>query len=294
MARLLDELNAGKIMLCDGAMGTELHGKGLAFGACPEGWNLSHPELVRDVCLEYIAAGSDIVETNTLGGTHFRLSHFGLANRVLDINRTSAELAKDAAGRDHYVFGSVGPTGQLMKPFGGRNESELIAAFSEQIESLVQGGIDAVCIETQISLDEALAATKAARQTTHVPVVVTMTFNKTAAGEFRTIMGESVGMVVERLSAAGVDVLGSNCGWGPDQMLELCQQFRPLTDLPLMFQPNAGLPSVKDGHTLFQASPTELADACTQLCRAGANIIGGCCGTTPNHIKSMRTVLDRD
>jgi 5-methyltetrahydrofolate--homocysteine methyltransferase len=121
-----------------------------------------------------------------------------------------------------------------------------------------------------------------------------MTFNKTAAGEFRTIMGESVGMVVERLSAAGVDVLGSNCGWGPDQMLELCQQFRPLTDLPLMVQPNAGLPSVKDGHTIFKASPTELNVACTQLYRAGANIIGGCCGTTPNHIKSMRTVLDRN
>jgi 5-methyltetrahydrofolate--homocysteine methyltransferase len=292
MTNLLQELKAGRVLLCDGAMGTQLYRRGLPLRACPEEWNLSHPDDVRAVCLEYIAAGSDIVETNTLGATRPRLAHFGLADRVAEINRESAQLARSAAGDDRYVFASVGPTGEFMKPVGPRTETEIIETFAEQMQALAQGSVDALCIETQISLNEALAAVKAAKINTDLPVVVTFTFNKTAAGKFRTVMGESPERVVEQLIIAGADVFGSNCGWGPEQMLELCREMRPLTNLPLMFQPNAGMPAMENGQTVFKATPQELADACVQLRDAGVGIIGGCCGTTPAHIKAMRERLN--
>jgi 5-methyltetrahydrofolate--homocysteine methyltransferase len=292
MIGIIQALETGRILLCDGAMGTQLYRRGLPLKACPEEWNLSHPDDVQAVSAEYIASGSDIVETNTLGAAKLRLAHFGLADKVEEINQKSAQLARNAAGDDHYVFASVGPSGEFIKPLGPRTEMEIIAVFAEQMKALALGGVDALCIETQISLNEALAAVKAAKENTDLPVIVTFTFNKTAAGYFRTIMGESPEQIVDRLTAAGADVLGSNCGWGPEQMLELCRKMRPLTNLPLMFQPNAGLPSIENGQTIFKATPQEMADACLQLSDAGAGIIGGCCGAAPAHVAAMRKSLD--
>ena len=292
MPKLLEELNRGRILLCDGAMGTQLHQRGLPLRECPESWNLTHPDDVQTVSATYIKAGSDIVETNTLGGTKLRLAHYGLADQVTEINLKSAQLARLAAGPNNYVIGSVGPTGEFMKLRSSRTEAELIRVFAKQIKALAEGGVDALCIETQISVDEAVAALKAAKDNANLPVIVTLTFNKTPAGEFRTIMGESPEQVVERTIAAGADVLGSNCGQGPEPMLELCSKMRSLTDLPLMFQPNAGLPTMENGQTVFKATPQEMANIAVRFRDAGANIIGGCCGTTPIHIEAMRKSLE--
>jgi 5-methyltetrahydrofolate--homocysteine methyltransferase len=281
----------GKILLCDGAMGTQLYRRGLQLKTCPESWNLTHPDDVQAIGVEYIAAGSDIIETNTLGATRLKLTYYGLADQVIEINRKAAQLARHAAGNDHIVFASVGPTGEFIKPVGPRTETEIIGAFAEQIKALAEGGVDAFCIETQIALDEALAAVKAVTENSDLPAIVTMTFNKTPAGKFRTIMGASPEQMVEKLTAAGAAVLGSNCGQGPAQMLELCRLLRPMTDLPLMFQANAGLPVFENGEAAFKASPEEMADAAVLLRDGGANIIGGCCGTTPDHIKAMRKSL---
>lgn len=290
--QILRELKAGRVLLCDGAMGTQLHRRGLPVGECPESWNLSRPEDLRAIWAEYIAAGSDIIETNTLGGTRKRLEHFRLADQVVEINQKSAFLARCVAGDDHYVFASVGPTGELMQPLGSRTEAEMIEMFAEQMKALAQGGVDALCIETQVALDEAVAAVKAARDNTDLPVVVSFAFSQIKAGQFRTIMGVSPERMVEKLTASGADVLGSNCGQGPERMLELCQKLRWLTDLPLMIQPNAGLPVMEKGQTIFRATPQEMAGGAVQFRKAGANIIGGCCGTTPAHIEAMRKSLD--
>jgi 5-methyltetrahydrofolate--homocysteine methyltransferase len=291
MSKILQEIKAGRTLLCDGAMGTQLHRRGLALKTCPESWNLSHPDDVQAISAEYIVAGCDIVETNTLGATRSRLAHYGLADQVVEINRKSARLARRAAGNDHYVFASVGPTGELMKPLGPRSEAEMIGIFAEQMKALAEEGVDAFCIETQIALEEALAAVKAAKENTDLPVAVTLTFNKTPAGIFRTVMGISPDRMVEKLTFAGADVIGSNCGQGPERMVELCRKFRWLTDLPLMFQANAGLPVMENGQTVFKATPQEMAEYAVQIRSAGANIIGGCCGTTPSHIKAMRERL---
>jgi 5-methyltetrahydrofolate--homocysteine methyltransferase len=286
--RLLDELRAGRVLLCDGAMGTQLYRRGLGPGECAESWNLSRPEDVQAIWTEYIAAGSDIIETNTLGATRSRLAHYGLADKAVEINRESARLARCAAGDDHYVFASVGPTGELMQPLGSKSEAEMIAIFAEQMKALAEGGADALCIETQVALDEAAAAVKAAKDNTELPVIVCLTFKEIKAGQFRTVMGVSPDRMVEKLAAAGADILGSNCGQGPAKMLDLCRKLRWLTDLPLMIQPNAGLPVVEDMQTVFKATPEEMADTARQLRNAGANIVGGCCGTTPAHIEAMR------
>ena len=179
-----------------------------------------------------------------------------------------------------------------MKPLGSRTEAEMIETFAEQMKALAQGGVDALCIETQVALDEAVAAVKAARDNTDLPVVVSFAFSTIKAGQFHTIMGVSPEKMVEKLTAAGADVLGSNCGQGPERMLELCNRLRWLTDLPLMIQANAGLPVMEKGQTIFRATPQEMADGAVQFRKAGANIIGGCCGTTPAHIEAMRKSLD--
>jgi 5-methyltetrahydrofolate--homocysteine methyltransferase len=291
MSSLLEQLQAGKVLLGDGAMGTSLQNLGLEAGACPEQWNITHSEQVQSVIAGYVAAGSDIVETNSFGGTRYKLEYFGLADEVRQLNRVAAEIARKAAGQNCFVIGSVGPTGQFLAPLGTQTEQDMYEAFREQVVALAQGGADAICIETMTALEEARVALRAAKENTDLVTIVTFTFDKTAQGQYRTMMGVSPAQAAREMTALDADIVGSNCGSGPENMIPICREMRDNTDRFIMIQPNAGLPILEDGKTLFKATPEDMAQGVGLLIAGGANIIGGCCGTTDAHIKAMREKL---
>jgi 5-methyltetrahydrofolate--homocysteine methyltransferase len=272
-------------------MGTSLQNLGLEAGACPEQWNITHSEQVQSVIAGYVAAGSDIVETNSFGGTRYKLEYFGLADEVRQLNRVAAEIARKAAGQNCFVIGSVGPTGQFLAPLGTQTEQDMYEAFREQVVALAQGGADAICIETMTALEEARVALRAAKENTDLVTIVTFTFDKTAQGQYRTMMGVSPAQAAREMTALDADIVGSNCGSGPENMIPICREMRDNTDRFIMIQPNAGLPILEDGKTLFKATPEDMAQGVGLLIAGGANIIGGCCGTTDAHIKAMREKL---
>ena len=277
-----------KILILDGAMGTYLQSKGyLQPGACPELLNIEHPEWIEEVHREYIEAGADIVVTNTFGGSRVKLSEYGLENRVIEINRKAVEIARKAAGEDHFVSTSIGPTGKFAEPIGDLTMEELTDVFKEQVQGALEGGTDLFSIETMLDIKEFKAAIIAIRELTDLPIIAMMTFDD---GE-RTVLGtppEVTAIVAESL---GVDVVGSNCGLGPDTIVELLRRMGRVTDLPLISQPNAGIPIVRDGKTVFPATPEEMAEYVPDILKAGGRILAGCCGTTPVHIKAMKEKL---
>jgi len=288
MSILLDRLAAGNILISDGAMGTLLQTKGLQLGECPESWNVSHPDVVRGIAEAYIAAGSDIVETNSLGGTRYKLREYGVADKVTEFNTAAARLAREAMGDHGFVAASVGPTGQIVKDEGGEVcEADLYNAFKEQVIALAAGGADAVCIETMSSLIEAIQAIRATKEHILLTVISTFTFEVGARG-FRTIMGVDPARAAEEAVDAGADIVGANCGNGIANMIEIARLMRAaVPNTPIMIQPNAGIPIYEDGRTVFKETPEEMAALVPELLAAGANIIGGCCGTTPAHIAAM-------
>lgn len=286
--RITQKLATGQTLISDGAWGTLLQEKGLQAGECPESWNLIHPEKVTEVAATYIAAGSDMVETNSFGGSSFKLSHYGLENKTYEINRIAAELSRKAAGPDHIVLGSVGPTGIILM-MGEVSESELYNAFKEQVTALAEGGADAICIETMTDLQEALLAVKAAKDHTELEVICTMTFDKTVDGNFKTMMGIDVESMTRALIEAGTDIIGTNCGNGMENMIPIVSKIRAVSpDIPILVHANAGLPHLHDGKNVFDETPDITASFVPRLIDAGANIIGGCCGTTPEHIQKIR------
>jgi len=284
-------ISEGKTLVSDGAWGTFLQAKGLQAGECPELWNIDHPEAVLDIAQGYIDAGADTIETNSFGGNSFKLEGFGLTDRVYEINRKAAEISRQAAGDDKYVLGSIGPTGKMLI-MGDVTEDELYEAFKEQAVALYDGGADALVIETMTAIDEAEIAVRAARENTPCEVICTMTFDHLATGEYRTMMGVSPTEMVEALIAAGVHIVGANCSNGIEGMIKITEEIRSVDkEIPVLIHANAGLPVLQGTCTVFPESPDMMAAYAPQLAKAGANIIGGCCGTTPQHIQRLVEVL---
>ncbi len=287
MGILIEKLAEGRIMTSDGAWGTLLQGKGLKPGECPELWNVEHRDEVLNIARSYVEAGSDMIETNSFGGNRFKLQHYGLENRTRELNKAAAEISREACGNERIVLGSIGPTGKILMT-GEVSEKELLEAFGEQSKALEEGGADAIVIETMSDLDEARLAIRAARENAGLDVICTMTFEKTVDGEFRTMMGVSPSEMVTALREAGADVLGSNCGNGTEGMISVLREIREADpDIPLLIQGNAGAPEYRDGQTVFNETPDVTAGFVPELVRYGANIIGGCCGTTPDHIAGI-------
>jgi 5-methyltetrahydrofolate--homocysteine methyltransferase len=286
MNALLEKLALKKILVADGATGTELARRGLPPGTAPEKWNLERPDEVRAVAAAYVAAGADIILTNTFGGTRFKLEKSGLEGDLFEINRAGAELAKQAAAGKALVFASIGPSGEFMEPLGPVEEEEMIAAFAEQVAALEKGGVDGFVIESFSDIAEAQAALFAVRENTELPAVVSLTFEKGKKG-YATMMGVKPGEAADALEAADADAVGANCGAGMEQIIEVAKLIRSGTSLPLWFKPNAGLPKLVDGKTVFQETPEEFTSRLGELIAAGAAVIGGCCGTTPDHIRLL-------
>lgn len=278
-------------MVSDGAWGTFLQQKGLQPGECPEGWNLTHPDDVLSIAQSYIDAGADMVETNSFGGNYFKLKNYGLEDRVSEINRAAAELSRKAAGTNHFVLGSVGPTGKLLM-MEEVTENELYEAFKQQSIALEAGGADAIVIETMTDLDEARIAVKAAKENTGCEVFCTMTFDKILSGEYRTMMGISPAEMVNELLPAGADAIGANCGNGIANMIEIVREIREVNaEVPILIHANAGMPHYCDGVTTFPETPADMALRVREIVEAGAGMIGGCCGTTPDHICQVHQVV---
>jgi 5-methyltetrahydrofolate--homocysteine methyltransferase len=283
---ILDRLAAGETLIFDGATGTYLQNNGLEPGGSPELMNASAPDTIKGMAEHYFDAGSDIVLTNTFGGNKFMLKRYGAEERLYELNKTAADLARAAAPEGKYVAGSIGPTGEFIEPLGSVTEVELYDTFSEMSKAFEAGGADAVMIETQLAIEEAAIAVRAAKETTGLVVMATMVFDKGPRGYF-TMMGVTPEQAVEGLEEAGADIVGTNCGNGIERMVEIATRMRAVTDKYLVVQSNAGLPVIRDGETCYLESPEFMAEHYRKLADLPINILGGCCGTTADHISAL-------
>lgn len=292
MENILKRLKRGEIIVGDGALGTLLMQRGLKSGEAPETVNLTSPQQLEEIASLYLEAGAEIITTNTLGASSLKLQHYSLEDKAEQINLRAAEAARKAAGDRAYVAGSLGPTGKMLKPFGPASPEEVYDSFRSQIAALVSGGIDMVCIETMTDVAEAELAIKAARSLgAEIPVMATITFEEKPRGFF-TLMGSSIQQSAERLEQAGVDIVGSNCGTGSRNMVRIAKELLQHSQLPVAIQSNAGLPVRSNEGLSFPETPDFVAGSVAEMLNLGVQIVGGCCGTNPEHIRAIRQTVD--
>jgi 5-methyltetrahydrofolate--homocysteine methyltransferase len=292
MKSILERIKDGVILVADGAMGTMLFERGLQTGDCPELMNLTGPEILEEIAQLYFETGADIIQTNTFGGSPLKLSDYGLADKCREINSKAVECVRKVIGGNAYLSGSCGPSGKLLKPYGDMEPELLLSGFERQIDALKKAGVDIICIETMTDLHEAtLAVTAAKNINPETPVMVSMTFDKIPKGYY-TFMGVSIEDAVKGLEDAGADIIGSNCGNGIDNMIDIAKQMKEHSDRQILIQSNAGIPENKDGGIVYPESPSFFEDKTLELIEAGVSIIGGCCGTTPEHIRAIRRMVD--
>ena len=288
----LERVATSKVMISDGGTGTFLQQQGLEPGGCPEEFNASHPEVVRKMARQYFDAGSEMVLTNSFGGSVFMQKKYGYGERVAEFNRLAASHARSQAPEGAFVVGSVGPTGEFLEPLGPVSEQEMYAAFVQQVTALEEGGADAVVMETMTALEEATLAIRAARENTGLAVLATMVFDKGPRGFF-TMMGVTPERAATQLHDAGAHVVGANCGNGIDYMVEIARRMLDTASGYTLVHSNAGIPAMRGGEIVYPESPEYMAERFMVLAELGVNIIGGCCGTGPEHIRTFAQALGR-
>ena len=291
MKKLLERLRNGEILVADGAMGTMLFERGLKSGDCPEGLNLSRLDILEDIARLYLDAGADIIQTNTFGGSPLKLASYSLEDKAALINRNAVSAVRKAVEGRAYVSASCGPCGKILKPYGDTDPLIIYESFEIQMQAFAESGCDVICIETMMDLGEMRLALKAAKmKAPGIPVMATMTYDATPKGFF-TIMGDTIEKAAKTLEEAGADVVGSNCGNGIENMIRIAREYRKHTTLPLIIQSNAGLPLIENGELIYPETPEFMAEKARELVDAGVSIIGGCCGTTPEHIRAIKSSI---
>ncbi len=281
-----DRLTSGEVLVADGATGTNLQALGLPPGASPEEWIFSQPDQIRSLQRSFVDAGSDLLLTCTFGGTRIRLKETPYADRVVELNRRAVELAREAADDHTLIGGSMGPLGSLLKPFGPIEYEAAVAAYAEQAQALSEGGVDVLVIETHFALEEAQAAVEGARQVSQLPLVVSFSYDRGV----RTMMGVKPAQVVEKFKTLDVAAIGANCGTTLENMEKIVQEYAAVkSGLFLWAKPNAGLPSVDaaTGRSFYSVAPEQMGAFAKRYVAIGARIVGGCCGSTPEHVRAI-------
>ncbi len=272
-----------KIIILDGAMGTQLAANGMPFGVCPEQWILEHPAVLKSIQQKYLEAGAELLYVPSFGANRFKLEEFGLGHRISEINQELARLSKSIVGSKGYAFGDIAPTGHFVAPYGDLPFEEAVTVYKEQVAALLAGGVDGFIIETMMDIQETRAAVIAVKESCSLPIMASMTFDES----MRTLSGNDPLSALITLQALGVAAFGCNCSTGPKNMVTLIKRIKPHATIPLLAKPNAGMPQLVGDQTVFDMTPEEFAGFAGELAQAGANLVGGCCGTTPEHIRAL-------
>lgn len=286
--KVFDIIRSGKILVSDGAWGTMLQASGLKNGECPESWNLLYPEKVGTIARSYYEAGADIIETNSFGGSSVKLRHYGLQDKTIEINKRAAEISKEYAGKETLIFGSVGPTGKFLIT-GDIEESEMFDAFAAQATGLAQGGVDLILLETFYDTMEAQIAVNAIKSVCDTEIICSFTYDSKPDGSFKTMMGNSIEDTLGFMRTNSLRIAAANCGNGFRQYRDFAEVFHEFSkEIPLMIQANAGLPLIKEGKLFYPETPDFIEEILMEFIKHGVKIIGGCCGTTPAHIRKIK------